>query len=137
MTEPVAQLDGILAVARAHGTAPAAEFYDVSPATVRSWRQRLDGYDRGRGHPPAAELALYAPRSTCFCPMCREWKTTRGLPAPSRQDLLDEVVRITSVRPRVLITAVAHRMGVTRPTAAQLVLEARRQGLITNVRGAA
>lgn len=131
--EPVAQLDGILAVARAHGTTRAAEFYGVFVRTV----QRLDGYDRGRGHPSAAEVALYAPRSTCFCPMCREWKATRGLPAPSRQDLLDEVVRIASVRPRVLITAVAHRMGVTRPTAAQLVLEARRQGLITNVRGAA
>lgn len=133
----IEKVDALLAVARAHGTAPAAEFFSVSPSTVRMWRQRRDGYDRGLGHPSAAELAQYEPRSTCFCPMCREWKAHRGYPAATRWDLLEEVARIASGRPAVLITAVSHGMGVTRPTAAELVLEARRQGLITDVRGAA
>lgn len=130
------QVDVLLVVARAHGTTPAAEYFDVPRSTVCHWRQRKDGYSRGRGHPSALEMSLYSPRSTCFCPMCREWKTVRGLPAPSRWDLLEEVARISAGRPLVLITAVSHGMGVSRSTAVELIAEARRQGLIHDVRRA-
>lgn len=128
-------LDSALVVARAHGTAPAAEYFGLSRSSIVSHRRRVDGYDRGRGHPSTAEMALYPPRSTCFCAMCREWKTERGLPEPELSDLLEAVMAVAASRPTIpLTTAVMAHMAVSRPTAHWLVSEARRQGMVPNVR---
>lgn len=66
------EIDAVLTIARAHGTPPAAEWAGTTPATVVRLRKLHDGYDRGRGHPTAAELEARQPRRDCPCPMCTD-----------------------------------------------------------------
>lgn len=69
----------VLAVARAHGTVPAAEWSGLSRDQVVALRKRHDGYSRGRGHPTVAEIAAMAPRHSCDCPRCDDWRDERAV----------------------------------------------------------
>jgi hypothetical protein len=64
----------VLEVARAHGTAVAASWSGWSDTKVRVLRQRVDGYDRGRGHPTRAEIEAMAPSWECSCTRCIVWR---------------------------------------------------------------
>lgn len=67
-------IDAVLTVARAHGTNVAAEWGNVTTHLVVKLRQTRDGYFRGAGHPTKAEIAARAPRLSCPCPRCVEWR---------------------------------------------------------------
>lgn len=75
----VEQQEQALEVARAHGTTVAAQWAGVEPATVLRLRQRVDGYERGRGRPTRAEMQATAVRDDCSCPRCR---AARGVTWP-------------------------------------------------------
>lgn len=64
----------VLHVARAHGTAVAADWSGRSRSYVVRLRKDFDGYDRGRGRSSLAEIAAMAPRLSCTCPRCVEWR---------------------------------------------------------------
>lgn len=67
----------VLEVARAHGTVAAADWSGWSRPRVVELRKRVDGYDRGRGHPSIEEVAARSPRDGCSCTMCVEWRWQR------------------------------------------------------------
>lgn len=69
-----------LEVARAHGTTVAARWAGVATATMVQLRKRVDGYDRGRGHPTLEETRAMAVRDDCQCPRCR---AHRGVTVPA------------------------------------------------------
>lgn len=64
----------VVEVARAHGTVAAADWSGWSRHRVVELRKRLDGYDRGRGHPTVEEIAARRPRHDCPCTMCVVWR---------------------------------------------------------------
>lgn len=73
--QPVNPDEQVLQVAREHGTRIAAVWSGRSASTVRALRQRVDGYDRGRGHPSKAEMAAMAARWDCPCPRCADLRS--------------------------------------------------------------
>ena len=68
----------VLEVARAHGTVVAADWSGWSRSRVVELRRRVDGYDRGRGHPSTAEIAQRRPRRDCPCTRCVVWRWETG-----------------------------------------------------------
>lgn len=63
----------VLEVARAHGTAVAAEWSGFSHGMVLALRKR-NGYSRGRGRPSLAELEAAKPSMSCPCQRCADWR---------------------------------------------------------------
>lgn len=121
--------DAILEVARAHGTTVAAEWAGVSTSFVRDLRKRVDGYDRGRGHPDLLEIAARAPRPDCWCKRCLEHR------ASQRPRSLTEQVQAAADLARAhpteqLAELVAGRLALTLAGAQELLRLARRDGLI-------
>lgn len=71
--------DEVLEVARVHGTLAAMTWSSWSRSRVVALRQRVDGYDRGRGRSTRAELEAAKVREDCDCPRCRQ---ARGINQP-------------------------------------------------------
>lgn len=65
----------ILVVARRHGTSVAAAWSGRSGATVRRLRHLAGDRLRGPGRLTRAEIVAQAPRLTCDCRMCIEYRT--------------------------------------------------------------
>lgn len=74
-----AQERAVLEVARRHGTSIAAAWAGLSSGTVVSLRKRVDGYDRGRGHPTRAEIEAAKPSLTCDCGRCIDWRADEAI----------------------------------------------------------